>query len=90
MKSGLFPNTPMPGNVRTALDKGNLMDAYLARPEYQRIDYLKWIAGASGAPAKQKLLDQMLAELSNGKLFKGEAWTPPEPVKPSVRTAKTK
>jgi len=80
----------MPGNVRTALDKGNLMDAYLARPEYQRIDYLKWIAGASGAPAKQKLLDQMLAELANGKLFKGEAWTPPEPVKPSVRTAKTK
>ena len=81
MKSGPFPNTPMPGNVKTALTKGNLMDAYLARPEYQRIDYLKWIAGANGTPAKQKLLDQMLAELADGKLYKGDAWAPPTPVK---------
>jgi hypothetical protein len=81
MKSGLFPNTPMPGNVKAALTKGNLLDAYLARPEYQRIEYLKWIAAANGAPAKQKLLDQMLAELESGKLYKGEAWAPPAPIK---------
>jgi hypothetical protein len=78
MKRGLFPTTPMPGNVRTALDKRNLMDAYLARPEYQRMEYLKTIANAYGTAAKDKLLEQMLSELENGKLYRGEPWTPPE------------
>lgn len=74
---------PMPGNVRTALDKRKLMDAYMARPEYQRDDYLKWIATAAGPAAKQKRLDQMLEELDKGGLFKGEPWTPP--AKPAVK-----
>jgi hypothetical protein len=69
----------MPGNVRTALEKRNLMEAYLARPEYQKADYLKWIALAAGPAAKQKRLDQMLDELDKGNLFKGEAWSPPKP-----------
>ena len=77
MKRGNFPNTAMPGNVRTALEKRKLMDAYLARPEYQRLEYLKTIANAYGTAAKDKLLDQMLDELENGKLYRGEAWTPP-------------
>jgi len=77
MKRDQFPNTPMPGNVRTALEKRKLMDAYLARPEYQRLEYLKTIANAYGTAAKDKLLDQMLGELENGKLYRGEAWTPP-------------
>ena len=67
----------MPGNVRTALEKRKLMDAYLARPEYQRLEYLKTIANAYGTAAKDKLLDQMLDELENGKLYRGEAWAPP-------------
>jgi hypothetical protein len=67
---------PMPGNVHDALVKRKLMDAYLARPEYQKQDYLKWIAAAHGAPAKQKLLDQMLAELASGDAYKGAPWTP--------------
>jgi hypothetical protein len=70
---------PMPGNVRTELAKRKLMDAYLARPEYQRNDYLKGIAQAIGMPAKQKLIDQMIAELENGKLYKGQPWEPPAP-----------
>ncbi len=74
-----FPTKqPMPGNVRAALEKRNLMEAYLARPEYQKADYLKWIALAVGPAAKQKRLDQMLDELEKGTLFKGEPWTPPE------------
>lgn len=74
-----FPTKqPMPGNVRAALEKRNLMDAYLARPEYQKDDYLKWISTAFGPTAKQKRLDQMLDELEKGGLFKGEPWTPPE------------
>ena len=74
-----FPTRqPMPGNVRAALDKRNLMDAYLARPEYQKADYLKWIALAAGPAAKQKRIDQMLEELEKGNLFKGEPWSPPQ------------
>jgi hypothetical protein len=74
-----FPTKqPLPGNVRAALDKRNLMDAYLARPDYQRGDYLKWIAQAAGPAAKQKRLDQMLEELEKGNVFKGEPWAPPQ------------
>ena len=77
-----FPTKqPMPGNVRAALEKRNLMEAYLGRPEYQKLDYLKWIAVAAGPAAKQKRLDQMLDELEKGNLFKGEPWTPPPPPK---------
>ena len=71
----------MPGNVRTALEKRNLMDAYMARPAYQKDEYLKWIAVAAGPLAKQKRHDQMLDELAKGSVFKGEPRTPPE--KPS-------
>jgi hypothetical protein len=70
----------MPGNVRTALVKRKLMDAYLARPEYQRDGYLKWIALGAGPTEKQKRLDQMLDEVEKGDAFKGEPYTPPEPV----------
>ena len=68
---------PMPGNVRGALAKKNLMDAFRARPDYQQNEYLKWIATAAGPAAKQQRLDQMLDELDKGGVFKGEAWTPP-------------
>jgi hypothetical protein len=67
----------MPGNVRGALSKKSLMDAFRARPDYQQNDYLKWIAAASGPTARQQRLDQMLEELTNGAVFKGEPWTPP-------------
>lgn len=78
---------PMPGNVRGALAKRKLTDAYRARPHYQQQDYLKWIALAVGPAAKQQRLDQMLSELENGKLYKGEPWTPPEPTKPARSSA---
>jgi hypothetical protein len=71
---------PMPGNVKTALAKRELTDAFRARPDYQQNDYLKWIATAVGPQAKDKRLQQMLDELAAGNLFKGEPWTPPPPV----------
>jgi hypothetical protein len=77
------PNTspqPMPGNVRGALAKRKLLDAFHARPDYQQNEYLKWIATANGPTTKQQRLDQMLDELSRGGVFKGEPWTPPPPV----------
>jgi len=72
-----FPTKqPMPGNVRAALEKRNLMAAYIERPEYQKADYLKWIALAAGPAAKQQRLDQMIEELEKGNVFRGEPWTP--------------
>lgn len=76
----------MPGNVRTALVKRELMDAFQARPDYQQNDYLKWIATAGGEAAKQKRLTQMLDEVADGKLFKGEPWAPPAPVARATST----
>jgi len=73
----------MPGNVRGALAKRKLTDAFRARPDYQQNDYLKWIATANGVATKQQRLDQMLDELEKGSVFKGEAWTPPAPVAPA-------
>jgi hypothetical protein len=67
----------MPGNVRGALAKKSLLEAFRARPDYQQNGYLKWIATAAGPTAKQQRLDQMLEELANGGLFQGEPWTPP-------------
>jgi Bacteriocin-protection, YdeI or OmpD-Associated len=75
----------MPGNVRDALTKRKLMDAFRARPDYQQNDYLKWLATANGVATKQQRLDQMLDELQNGGLFKGEKWTAPAPTAPKVR-----
>jgi uncharacterized protein YdeI (YjbR/CyaY-like superfamily) len=79
-----FPTKqPMPGHVRAALQKRKLMEAFDARPAYQRDEYLKWMSSAAGPAAKQKRLDQMLDELENGGVFKGEPWTPPEKPKAS-------
>lgn len=71
---------PMPGNVKGALAKRDLLDAFAARPDYQRNEYLKWIALAAGPAAKDKRLQQMLDEVASGNAFKGEPWTPPAPV----------
>ncbi len=87
MSRSQFPNNaapPMPGNVRSALAKRKLADAYDARPLYQQHEYLKWIALAAGPAQKQKRLDQMLEELEKGGMFKGETWTPP--AKPDAKS----
>lgn len=79
-----FPNKvpqPMPGNVKGALAKRKLLDAYNDRPAYQRDEYLKWIALAAGPAEKQKRIDTMLDELEKGGVYRGEPWTPPAPVK---------
>lgn len=71
----------MPGFVKGALAARGLTDAYLARPEYQRQEYLVWINAAKLNDAKRARANQMLDELEKGGLFKGEPWTPPPPVK---------
>ena len=67
---------PMPEDVRQALLRRNLMDAYDARPPYQRNDYLGWIARAKREETRQRRLDQMLEELERGDLYMNMAYTP--------------
>ena len=66
------PLNPMPQNIRAALEARGLKAAYDARPDYQRNDYLGWIARARRDDTKAKRLDQMLQELERGGV--GLAW----------------
>ena len=64
----------MPAFVQDALNNHGLMNAYNARPPYQRNDYLGWIARAKLTTTRQKRLDQMLDELRGGKKYMNMAW----------------
>ena len=68
------PLNPMPQNIRAALDERGLIDAYDARPDYQRNDYLGWIVRAKRDDTKAKRLDQMLQELERGGVYMNMAW----------------
>ncbi len=50
------------------------MAAYEARPDYQKNDYLGWIARAKRDDTRQKRLDQMLDELQRGGVYMKMAW----------------
>jgi uncharacterized protein YdeI (YjbR/CyaY-like superfamily) len=65
----------MPAFVRKALDEHGVMDAYKARPAYQKNDYVGWINGARLETTRQKRLDQMLSELKGGKKYMNMAWS---------------
>ena len=67
---------PMPDDVRDALEKRGLMEAYQARPPYQRNDYLGWIAGSKLEETRAKRLQQMLDELEAGDVYMNMAWRP--------------
>ena len=62
---------PMPDYIREALNEGNLMDSYRARPDYQQNEYIGWITGAKREETKLKRLTKMLDELEGGKLYMG-------------------
>lgn len=70
---------PMPGFVKTALTKHKLMDAFRARPEYQRNDYLTWLDGAKLPAHRQQRVAQLVEELQKGDVFMGQPWAPPPP-----------
>lgn len=69
---------PMPDFVRDALNKHKLMGVYDARPDYQRNDYLWWIASPKRKETRQKRLAQMLDELEGGDVYMSMAWRPGE------------
>lgn len=64
----------MPDFIQDALIKRGLMDAYLARPPYQRNDYIGWITRARLNPTRQKRLKQMLDELKKGNIYMKMRW----------------
>jgi hypothetical protein len=68
------PIEPMPAFVRTALGKRDLLAQYRARPDYQRNDYLRWIAQAKREATQRKRLEQMLDELDRGDVYMNMAW----------------
>jgi hypothetical protein len=61
----------MPASIRRALTREALMDAYKARPPYQRNDYVGWITRAVREGTRAKRLDQMLRELRDGGRYMG-------------------
>jgi uncharacterized protein YdeI (YjbR/CyaY-like superfamily) len=68
------PRYPMPDFFSDALNARKLMDAYLARPDYQRNDYIGWITHAKLEATKQKRLNQMLDELERGGVYMKMKW----------------
>jgi hypothetical protein len=70
------PRYPMPGFVRAMLISRKLMEAYQARPPYQRNDYIGWITRAKLPSTKDKRLAQMLDELERGGVYMRMAYLP--------------
>ena len=66
---------PMPAFVRRALLARGLMDAYRARPPYQRNDYLGWIGRAKREVTRRSRLEQMLEELEGGERYMKMRWS---------------
>ena len=64
----------MPPEVEQALREHGLIEAYQARPDYQRNDYLGWINRARRPETKQRRLEQMLSELERGDVYMKMAW----------------
>jgi hypothetical protein len=69
----------MPGFVRSALQKRELVEAFRARPDYQQNEYLGWLGKAVLEPDKQKRLAQFLDELTKGDVYMGQPWAAPPP-----------
>ena len=68
------PRYEIPDFFRQAIEARGLMDAYLARPPYQRNDYIGWIMRARLESTRQKRLNQMLDELERGGVYMKMKW----------------
>jgi uncharacterized protein YdeI (YjbR/CyaY-like superfamily) len=62
----------MPEFILEALESRGVMDAYNARPPYQRNDYIGWITRAKRVETQEKRLNQMLEELEKGGVYMNE------------------
>lgn len=64
------PAQPMPDDVREELEERDLMDAYRARPFYQRND-LSWITRAKRLETRRRRITQMIDEPQRGGVYMG-------------------
>jgi len=65
------PVHEIPSYVSEALKSEGLEEAYLARPPYQRNDYIAWITSGKRQETINKRLKQMLKELRGGTEYMG-------------------
>ncbi len=59
----------MPDDIRTALARSSLLQAYQDRPPYQQNDYIGWITRAKRDNTRQERITQMLRELARGDRY---------------------
>ncbi|EUJ27397.1 hypothetical protein MFLO_13048 [Listeria floridensis FSL S10-1187] len=69
---------PLPDDILAELSKRNLLEAYKARPDYQKNDYIGWISRAKRMETREKRLNQMLAELASGDKYMNMEYRPKE------------
>ncbi len=67
----------MPAAIRDLLVRCGLMEAYQARPAYQRNDCLRWIPRAKHEATRERRLNQMVEELEQGAAFMKMNWRAP-------------
>ena len=73
------PRYPMPSDIVDELAKHELMDAYRARPPYQRNDYIGWINAAKRDDTRKRRIAQMLQELRQGDKYMKMPYRAKEP-----------
>lgn len=66
----------MPVFVRRSLKERGLMGAYRSRPAYQQNDYIGWITRAKREETRQRRLDEMLSDLTQGDRYMGMVYRP--------------
>ena len=64
----------MPEDIESLLETRGHMDAYRARPPYQRNDYLIRIVEAAQEATREKRIEQMLSELETGDVYMKMPW----------------
>lgn len=68
------PRYPMPDFILKSLEDRDLVALYKSRPPYQQNDYIGWITRAKREETRLKRLNQMLAELEEGRYYMGMAY----------------
>lgn len=64
----------MPEEMKEALKREGLEEAYALRPPYQRNDYIAWVVEAKREETKKSRLEQMLQELRDQDKFKNQPY----------------
>ena len=67
---------PIPKDVKNALVERGVWTDYMARPAYQRNDYIGWIERAKRTETRQRRITQMIDELTEGGVYMGMAHAP--------------